>query len=261
MLEQTRAVDVEQATASTPELWAATFAASTIMTSSRIRRMRREPGWSLIRRHIPRGSSVLDAGCGFGEWVQVLQSSGYKATGIDYSAALIARLRDAYPTGFWIHADIRAIPVSDGSCDGVISWGVIEHDEAGSDAALREFYRVLRPAGTLIVSVPIDSQHQRRAGTVLFKPAPRMAFFQYAMRPDELNGCIRAAGVEIVSSGTIPGAAFAMMAPRLCVWAREHGHFGRLLERLASISTVLEWANDRRLLPLGMRYGCRDPID
>jgi SAM-dependent methyltransferase len=238
MLKQMRAVEAEQDTASTPELWAATFAASAIMTANRIRRMQRAPEWSLIRRHIPRGGSVLDAGCGFGEWVQVLESNGYKGTGVDYSATLISRLQEAYPTGSWIHSDIRNVPVSDGNFDGVISWGVIEHDEAGPDAALREFHRILRPGGIAIVSVPQDSERQRCAGGILFPSAPTMAFFQYAMTGAELAAQCRAARFEVVRGGTIPGAAFAMLAPRLCMWARTQGLAGRILERAGSLATV-----------------------
>ena len=205
------------------------------MTRARIRRMKRAPEWSLVRRHISRGSAVLDAGCGFGEWVQVLESSGYRATGIDYSATLISRLRAAYPMGSWIHSDIRRIPVPAETYDAVVSWGVVEHDEKGPEAALREFNRVVRPGGIVIVSVPRDSPQQRRAESVLFPTAGRTAFFQYAMTQDELNAAVTSVGLEVMSGGTIPGAAFAMLAPRACVWCRTQGRVGRLLERIGSI--------------------------
>lgn len=235
MIKQMRVVETDQQTASTPQLWAQTFAGSVAMTSARILQMKRAPEWSLICRHIPRGSTVLDAGCGFGEWVQVLESGGYKATGIDYSDTLIGRLRAAYPTGSWIHSDIRQMTVPSETFDAVVSWGVIEHDEKGPEAALREFNRVVRPGGIVIVSVPQDSPPQRRAERFLFPAVGKTAFFQYALTQDELNAAVTSVGFEVVSDGTIPGAAFAMMAPRACVWCRTQGRVGRLLEGVGSI--------------------------
>lgn len=239
MLKQMMAVQDDQQTASTPDLWAATFAESAVMTPRARRRMRRSIEWKLVRRHITQGASILDAGCGFGEWVDVLADDGYETTGLDYSADLIARLREAYPHRTWIEGDIREIPAPDGSFDAVVSWGVIEHDEDGPGAALREFSRIVRPDGIIIVTVPLDSESQKRSSELLFPQGPRMAFFQYAMETRELEEFCSAAGFEPVQSGTIPGATFAMMAPRLCVWARGKGLFGRLLERSGGIVASL----------------------
>jgi len=232
--KQFRAVEGRRDTASTPEMWAKTFAASKVITDARMRRMQRRIEWKLIRKYLPHGTRVLDAGCGLGEWVRVMAARGYRATGVDYSPALIARLRAAYPDGSWIEGDLREIPVCAESFDGVISWGVIEHDEAGPAAALKEFHRILVPGGTTIVSVPVDSAAQRRATRFLFPDHSTMAFFQYAMTPDELGEALRSAGFQVLAQGSIPGAAFALMAPSLCVWSRGKGLPGRLLERVGT---------------------------
>jgi SAM-dependent methyltransferase len=231
MFKQQMPVEGPETTASTPEHWAATFAQSSVMTARRRHQMKRSVEWTLVSRHIRPGSSVLDAGCGFGEWIDVLNDAGYEAAGLDYSKELIARLQTAYPRSRWIHGDIRHIPVDNAAFDAIVTWGVIEHDEAGPAAALREFARVLRPGGVLIASVPLDSPSQRRASTKLFPESPRGVFFQYAMTAEELASECRRAGFDIVETGTIPGAALALMAPRAFLWSREHGRLGSLVSR------------------------------
>ena len=67
MYKDTRPADPGAETASTPEMWAARFAHSTRMNPWRTFRFSRTKEWSLIRRHAPRGASILDAGCGFGD--------------------------------------------------------------------------------------------------------------------------------------------------------------------------------------------------
>lgn len=154
------------ASASTPEMWAANFARSTAMNQRRAAHMRRQGTWDIVKRVFPVGATILDAGCGFGEWVYLLESARYRAIGLDYSTELIRRLTDTYPKSTWIEGDIRSIPYPGESVDGVVSWGVIEHDEAGPAAALREFHRLVKRGGSIIVTVPrdFDAARARRHG-------------------------------------------------------------------------------------------------
>ncbi len=203
-------------TASTPEQWAKNFAASTRTNAWKRLRLRLSREAGLIRRTVPAGSRILDAGCGFGEWVTYLRGAGYDAKGCDYSPELVRRLRETYPDIEWTQADIRALPYDSASFDAIISWGVIEHDEAGPAAALEEFRRVLRPGGTAIVTVPIDTAHARRSGEVLYRvPGSEHAFFQYLMSEEELREKGRRAGFEVLASGTLPQAHINYVVPRL----------------------------------------------
>lgn len=177
--------------------------------------------WSLIKRYVPRGAAMLDAGCGFGAWVQFLREKGYAAEGIDFSPRLIERLREAYPQTPWTEGDIRRMPFPDGRFDAIVSWGVVEHDEAGPGAALREFLRVLKPGGVAIVTVPLDTAAQRQSSEVLHrKPGSEHAFFQYMMSVDELRGEMREAGFEIVEAAPLRGTALQIVAPRLAMRLR-----------------------------------------
>lgn len=75
---------------------------------------------------------------------------------LDYSETLISRLSITYPATDWIAGKIEEIPAADSTFDGVISWGVIEHNEAGPETALSEFFRILKPGGYVIVTVPFE---------------------------------------------------------------------------------------------------------
>jgi SAM-dependent methyltransferase len=96
---------------------------------------------------------VLDLGCAFGFATRRLARRGYETVGVDASAAYIARARRAHPQGIYLLASAEAVPLPDHSFDGVVFLDVLEHvhDER---AALAEIARLLKPGGTLVVSVP-----------------------------------------------------------------------------------------------------------
>lgn len=191
----------------------------------------------MIRRYVAAGAAVLDAGCGFGEWVSFLAAKGYRAEGLDYSEALVARARSLYPGLPWHVGDIRRMPHRDGSLGAVISWGVIEHDEAGPGETLREFWRVLQPGGVVIVTVPLDSAVQRHSADYLYHRDGRQVFFQYFMTEMDLAAHVRDAGFEIVDQGILPNAIVELVSPRLS--ARLRGVARRGANFL--VSTLLSW--------------------
>jgi SAM-dependent methyltransferase len=97
---------------------------------------------------------ILDAGCGTGGLIKYLRRAfpAAKVEGLDFSARAceLARLR----TGSEItQGSITALPYADGSYDAVVSADVVCQVTDGA-AALREFARVVRPGGTVLVNVP-----------------------------------------------------------------------------------------------------------
>lgn len=213
MFKQTRKVRSGADTASTPEMWAANFAGARRVGWFRELRLRNTHEVRLVRRHLPRGGRVVDAGCGTGEWVIVLRRAGLQAEGLDYSPNLVARLRQEYPEIPWSSGDIRSMPYENDTFDGVMSLGVIEHDEAGPQAALREFFRVIRPGGIVAVSVPNDSKYKRTVSLADYPDGPDTAFFQYFMTEDELAAFVREAGFDVVVSETTRRPSLDLLWP------------------------------------------------
>jgi ubiquinone/menaquinone biosynthesis C-methylase UbiE len=101
------------------------------------------------------GLRVLDAGCGRGEVLKAAAAAGAEVAGLDYSQAAVELTREtlAGVGGADVrHGDVTALPWPDGSFDRVLFGDVIEHlDPPQADVALREFERVLRPGGTVLV--------------------------------------------------------------------------------------------------------------
>lgn len=74
---------------------------------------RREREWPLLARVLAAAPSkrVLDLGCGTGEHARLLAENGYEVLGVDRSAAMIARARDAgEPPGVrFVEADLSEL--------------------------------------------------------------------------------------------------------------------------------------------------------
>src|SRR5438876_930869 len=101
--------------ASTPEVWADILASPAGLNPYRRVAFRVDHRWRLIRRFVPAGGRILDAGCGTGEWVAFLNEMGYRAEGVDYSSNLIERARAAYPRLRWTVGPIQGLPYESAS--------------------------------------------------------------------------------------------------------------------------------------------------
>lgn len=108
---------------------------------------------SVLARYAPRGVAILDAGCGTGANLQMMQSYG-RAIGIDLSAQAIEFCRArGIPNDRAFQASLTDLPFCHDLFDLVLSFDVICNipDDA---QALAEIARVLRPGGRLITQLP-----------------------------------------------------------------------------------------------------------
>ena len=106
-----------------------------------------------VRDHLPKGSRVLDAGCGNGRHLLPL-SRMYRAVGIDISkTALVASgtyLQKSGQHSEHLVSSVTELPFDDDSFDGIVCYGVLQHLLANDRrAAVNEFKRVLLPGGFL----------------------------------------------------------------------------------------------------------------
>jgi SAM-dependent methyltransferase len=111
--------------------------------------------FALLRRFLPKGKQAdrraLDLGCGTG--LNIEQMSRYaEVTGTDYvEEALHFCLARGHKR--LCKADAALLPFKDGYFDIATALDVIEHLDDDL-VALEELYRVMKPGGLLIVSVP-----------------------------------------------------------------------------------------------------------
>lgn len=101
---------------------------------------------------LPAGSRVLDLGCAFGFGTRYLARQ-FHAFGHDLSAAYIRRARTLVPSALFTSGPADRVPHPDSFFDAVLLLDVLEHVPRQDDV-VREIARVLRPGGTLVLSVP-----------------------------------------------------------------------------------------------------------
>lgn len=101
---------------------------------------------------VPAGSRVLDLGCAFGFGTRLLVPP-YRAYGHDLSETYIRRARRRVKGAVFTCGPAESIPYPNGYFDAILLLDVLEHVPA-PDLVVAEMYRVLRPGGELIVSVP-----------------------------------------------------------------------------------------------------------
>jgi ubiquinone/menaquinone biosynthesis C-methylase UbiE len=107
---------------------------------------------SLFKRYTPsvKKRAILDAGCGTGRLAQLLEQFG-TVTGIDMSDEA---LKFAKKRGLNVQkASVTEIPFPAKRFDVVISIDVIVSKGVEDEKALKEFHRVLKPGGILILRV------------------------------------------------------------------------------------------------------------
>ena len=77
---------------------------------------------------LPRGSLVLDIGCGHGLPVtRALLGNGHRVVGLDSSAAMLTIFRRSCPEAFAVEGMIQACPFADRMFDAVVACGVMFH--------------------------------------------------------------------------------------------------------------------------------------
>jgi ubiquinone/menaquinone biosynthesis C-methylase UbiE len=103
----------------------------------------------LISQHLGDGL-ILDAGCGTGLNLRSLPAG---SVALDINPRNISLIASRYPDYRGVLGDVEAIPFGDGTFSGVVCTEVLEH-VPDADQALREIYRVLKPGGVLLGSVP-----------------------------------------------------------------------------------------------------------
>jgi ubiquinone/menaquinone biosynthesis C-methylase UbiE len=149
-------------------------------------------------KEFPNGK-LLDAGCGLGDWAMYFEEHGFSVTGLDISRKVISELNERFPSKEFMVGDIRNTGMEEGYYDACYSWGVFEHFEEGPSACLKEAYRLIKPGGLLITTVPLENMRIsiKSALALPKKNRGKRRFYQYRFSREEWCGKLEEAGFSI----------------------------------------------------------------
>jgi len=96
---------------------------------------------------------VWEIGCGPGQVARYLKDRGVRISGIDLSEKMVDAARSSNADISFARGDMLALDFPDNSLSGIVSFYAIIHlKRADVTRALKEMFRVLEPAGQLLVS-------------------------------------------------------------------------------------------------------------
>lgn len=180
------------------------------------------PAW------VPDGR-LLDVGCGNGRFLHSMQTLGWKAQGVEFSADGV---RACAKLGVPVHhGDLASAALPDNHFDVITVRHVIEHI-AAPQSFMHELVRVLKPGGHLIMETPNSQALGRRwLGTNWF--ANEVPRHLYLYHPDNLRLLASAHGLQNTCS-------YLSTSPKILLNSLDY-----ILENRGKPSKKIRW---RRLL-------------
>jgi SAM-dependent methyltransferase len=108
----------------------------------------------LFHAWMPEGAeSVLDVGCAFSFMLNLLGRKARHRFGLEYDHSKLVEARARYPEIHFACGSGEAMPFRSASLEVVTFFEVLEH-VVNEEQFLSEVHRVLRPGGTILMSVP-----------------------------------------------------------------------------------------------------------
>jgi SAM-dependent methyltransferase len=147
---------------------------------------------------LPAGAVVVDAGCGDGEYsVELATRFGFQVTGVDPVPRCVQTAQLTAPSGCpvtFAAGTCDHLPLPSGAADLVWCRDVLSL-VSDLDSAYREFRRVLKPGGRVLIYQMFTTSLLEPAEAAFLLPV--MGCWAAAMRPEVTEAAIAGAGLRI----------------------------------------------------------------
>jgi SAM-dependent methyltransferase len=159
----------------------------------------------LIKKYLPKGSTVLEGGCGIGQFVHALKYNGFNAIGIDFASETIKAVKSIIPELDVRVGDVRNLAdIDDKYLDGYLSIGVIEHLWNGYNNIISEMARTIKQNGYLFISFPYMSPLRKMKALVRLYPVQSVSqilendFYQFALNHKKVIHSLNSCGFSLI---------------------------------------------------------------
>lgn len=119
----------------------------------------------VFAKHLVKDKTVLDAACGEGYGSNILANSAKNVTGIDIDETSINHAKERYKREnlTFLRESCTELPFKNNSFDVIVSFETLEH-LTEQEEMLKEFNRVLKDDGLLIISTPDKKYYSDETG-------------------------------------------------------------------------------------------------
>lgn len=136
----------------------------------------------LVSTHIP-DKSLLDIGCGTGDFLLELKRNGWKVSGMEPNSGARAKAEQKLSASLFSNPDLSEI--NDGSWEGLSMWHVLEHVPDPNET-VSQLWRILKKGGIAIIAVPNfkswDAKHYKKHWAAFDVPRHLFHFSQGGMK-------------------------------------------------------------------------------
>ena len=140
------------------------------------------------KRFFSESGVFVEAGCGTAESSARVTRNSRKLIGLDFSAVALRAAQTVGRMDALVQADIFAIPCRSQSVDGIWNLGVMEHfTEPQIRSCLREFRRVLKPGGVILLFWPAENNSSRWLLGPIESIVSRRRGSNFTFFPDEIS--------------------------------------------------------------------------
>ena len=213
----------------------------------------------LVERCLPPGAergaraerrgSILKTDCfveSLGEGLlPTLAARSEHVVAVDVSPTAVERATVRHPALEAVVADVRALPFADDAFDAVVSNSTLDHfaSQAELEAALRELRRVLRPGGTLVISLdnpanPVVGVRNLLPARLRYGSGLVPYFVGATAGPWRLPRLLDAAGFDVDATGTLMHCPRVLAVPLAARADTAHRGRARLLTALHAFEAL-----------------------